>query len=75
METIIIDTEFIKLDSFLKLTGLCDTGGLAKTLIKEGLVKVNGEIETRRGKKLYKGDKISFDGNKFVIGEKWNSNI
>ena len=70
METIIIDTEFIKLDSFLKLTGLCDTGGLAKTLIKEGLVKVNGEIETRRGKKLYKGDKISFDGNKFVIGEK-----
>ncbi len=75
METIIIDTEFIKLDSFLKLTGLCDTGGLAKTLIKEGLVKVNGEIETRRGKKLYKGDKISFDGNEFVIGEKWNSNI
>lgn len=75
METIIIDTEFIKLDSFLKLTGLCDTGGLAKTVIKEGLVKVNGEIETRRGKKLYKGDKISFDGNEFVIGEKWNSNI
>ena len=75
METIIIDTEFIKLDSFLKLTGLCDTGGLAKTLIKEGLVKVNREIETRRGKKLYKGDKISFDGNEFVIGEKWNSNI
>ncbi len=75
METIIIDTEFIKLDSFLKLTGLCDTGGLAKTLIKEGLVKVNGEIEIRRGKKLYKGDKISFDGNEFVIGEKWNSNI
>ncbi|CAG7586723.1 RNA-binding S4 domain-containing protein [Peptoniphilus senegalensis] len=70
METIIIDTEFIKLDSFLKLTGLCDTGGLAKTLIKEGLVKVNGEIEIRRGKKLYKGDKISFDGNEFVIGEK-----
>ena len=75
METIIIDTEFIKLDSFLKLTGLCDTGGLAKTLIKEGLVKVNGEIEIRRGKKLYKGDKISFAGNEFVIGEKWNSNI
>lgn len=75
METIIIDTEFIKLDSFFKLTGLCDTGGLAKTLIKEGLVKVNGEIEIRRGKKLYKGDKISFDGNEFVIGEKWNSNI
>ena len=44
-------------------------------MILDGLVKVNGEVETRRGKKLYKGDKISFAGNEFVIGEKWNSNI
>lgn len=36
---------------------------------------VNGEVETRRGKKLYKGDKISFKGNDFIIGEKWNSSI
>lgn len=70
METIKIDTEFIKLDSFLKLTNLCESGGLAKTFIKEGAVMVNGEVETRRGKKLYKGDKISFEGNDFIIGEK-----
>lgn len=70
METIKINTEFIKLDSFLKLTNLCESGGLAKTMIKEGAVTVNGEVETRRGRKLYKGDKISFEGNDFIIGEK-----
>ena len=70
METIKINTEFIKLDSFLKLTNLCESGGLAKILIQEGEVMVNGEVETRRGKKLYKGDKISFQGNDFIIGEK-----
>ena len=70
METIKINTEFIKLDSFLKLTNLCESGGLAKTLIQEGEVLVNGEVETRRGKKLDKGDKISFQGNDFIIGEK-----
>ena len=70
METIKKNTEFIKLDSFLKLTNLCESGGLAKTLIQEGEVMVNGEVETRRGKKLYKGDKISFQGNDFIIGEK-----
>lgn len=70
METIKINTEFIKLDSFLKLTNLCESGGLAKTLIQEGEVMVNGEVETMRGKKLYKGDKISFQGNDFIIGEK-----
>ena len=75
METINIDTEYIKLDSLLKLTGLAESGGLAKAMILDGLVKVNGEVETRRGKKLYKGDKISFMGNEFVIGEKWNLNI
>lgn len=70
METIKINTEFIKLDSFLKLTNLCESGGLAKTLIQEGEVMVNGDVETRRGKKLYKGDKIFFQGNEFIIGEK-----
>ncbi len=75
METININTEYIKLDSLLKLTGLAESGGLAKAMILDGLVKVNGEVETRRGKKLYKGDKISFMGNEFVIGEKWNLNI
>lgn len=67
-----IDDEFIKLDSLLKFSGLCDTGGLAKSVIKDGLVKVNGEVETRRGKKLYPGDEILFNDITVVIGEKWN---
>lgn len=70
-----IDDDFIKLDSLLKLSGLCDTGGLAKNVIKEGLVKVNGEVETRRGKKLYPKDEIVFDGKIVEIGEKWNSSF
>lgn len=70
-----IDDGFIKLDSLLKLAGLCDTGGLAKNVIQQGLVKVNGEVETRRGKKLYPKDEIEFDGNIVEIGEKWNSSF
>ncbi|MET3617762.1 ribosome-associated protein [Peptoniphilus olsenii] len=65
-----IDTEFIKLDSLLKFAGLCDTGGMAKNVIKDELVKVNGEIETRRGRKLYPNDEVEFYGNVVVIGEK-----
>lgn len=55
-----IDTEFIKLDSFLKLMGWVGTGGEAKMLIQDGQVLVNGEVETRRGKKLYPGDVVNF---------------
>lgn len=51
-----IVTEFIKLDSALKYCGVCESGSHAKEIISQGLVSVNGEIETRRGKKLYKGD-------------------
>lgn len=54
-----ITTEFIKLDQFLKLCNWVSSGGEAKQVIAEGLVKVNGQIETRRGKKLFKGDIIS----------------
>ncbi|MDO5037527.1 MAG: S4 domain-containing protein YaaA [Tissierellia bacterium] len=57
-----IETDYIKLDSFLKLVGWVSTGGEAKILIQEGQVKVNGQVETRRGKKLYPGDKVSLDG-------------
>ena len=53
-----IDTEYIKLDSFLKLADLVMSGGEAKLLIQEGEVKVNGEVETRRGRKLYPGDRV-----------------
>lgn len=53
-----IETEFIKLDQFLKYESLVGSGGEAKNVIQDGLVKVNGSIETARGKKLYKGDVV-----------------
>lgn len=54
-----IDTDYIKLDSFLKLANLVMSGGEAKLLIGDGQVQVNGEIETRRGRKLYPGDQVA----------------
>lgn len=69
MEKIKINDEYIKLDSFLKLANAVQSGGEAKIVIQDGLVKVNGEVETRRGKKLYHGDEVEIDGNKFIIGE------
>ncbi|CEN80496.1 S4 domain-containing protein YaaA [Paraclostridium sordellii] len=62
-----IDSEFIKLDQFLKLVDIASTGGHAKFLIQEGLVKVNGEIETRRGKKLRSNDIVEVEGNTIKI--------
>ena len=56
-------TDFIKLDSFLKLAALVGTGGEAKYVIQEGMVTVNGQVCTMRGKKLYPGDKVSFAEN------------
>lgn len=56
-----INTEFIKLDSLLKFAALVGTGGEAKVVISEGMVKVNGEVCTMRGKKIYPGDKVDFD--------------
>ncbi len=67
MIEIAIDSEFIKLDQFLKLIDIASTGGHAKFLIQEGLVKVNGEIETRRGKKLKSSDIIEVEGNTIKI--------
>ena len=55
MEEIIIDTEFIKLDSLLKYGAVVQTGADAKFFISEGLVFVDGEVETRRGRKIYDG--------------------
>lgn len=54
-----IDTDYIKLDSFLKLANLVMSGGEAKLLIQDGQVQVNGQIENRRGRKLYPGDQVS----------------
>ena len=61
-DKISIETEHIKLDSLLKLSGLCETGGEAKIVINEGLVSVNGEVCPMRGKKIRPGDRVSFDG-------------
>jgi len=55
---ITISTEFIKLDSLLKFAGVTDTGGTAKEMIQQGLVKVNGEICTMRGKKIRDNDTV-----------------
>ena len=57
-----IHTEFIKLDALLKFANLCATGGEAKTAVLEGLVKVNGEVCTMRGKKMRPGDRAVIDG-------------
>lgn len=67
MEKIIIDTEFIKLDSLLKFAAAVGTGGEAKFVISEGLVNVNGEVCTMRGKKLHPGDTVEFQGMEFEI--------
>ena len=57
-----ITTEFIRLDALLKFAALVGTGGEAKYVISEGLVKVNGEACTMRGKKLHEGDIVEFAG-------------
>ena len=64
---ITIKEEFIRLDSALKLAGFVSTGGHAKMVIQNGEVKVNNEICTMRGKKLYKGFTAEFDGNGLII--------
>lgn len=57
-----IVTEFIKLESFLKLANAVQSGGMAKNFIQNGEVSVNGEVCSMRGKKLYDGDLVGFDG-------------
>ena len=61
VEEIGIRTEFIKLDSFLKYAGVTETGGQAKEAVMEGLVLVNGEVCTLRGKKIRPGDVVAID--------------
>lgn len=64
---IAIITEYIKLDSFLKFAGACETGGEAKLIIEDGKVKVNGDVCLSRGKKLRDGDIVEIDGNLFEV--------
>lgn len=66
-KTVSITTEYIKLESFLKLANLVSSGGEAKLLIQDGLVKVNGEICLMRGKKLREGDMVSYRGTEIWV--------
>ena len=62
-----IDTDFIRLDAFLKMNDAVQTGGHAKIVIQEGEVKVNGEICTSRGKKLRSGDSAEFERTVYIV--------
>ncbi|MBD5517464.1 MAG: RNA-binding S4 domain-containing protein [Lachnospiraceae bacterium] len=67
MEIITIRDDFIKLGQALKLAGLVESGVDAKIRIQEGFVKVNGEVEVQRGKKIHPGDVIELDGTQIKI--------
>lgn len=67
MKKIVIETEFIKLNQFLKWAGICDTGGEADIVISQEKVLVNGQIETRRGKKLYSGDQVTVYESEYIV--------
>lgn len=69
MEIINIRDDYIKLGQALKLAGLAESGVDAKYIIQDGLVKLNGQIEIQRGKKVYIGDIIEFDGNQVKVGK------
>ena len=64
MTIVTIDTEFIRLDAMLKLGGATDTGGQAKFAIQNGMVKVNGEVCTQRGKKMRQGAYVGPSGRR-----------
>lgn len=70
MQAVEISDEFIKLGQLLKLAGLVSSGVEAKIVIQNGEVKVNGEVDTRRGKKIYPQDVVEYKGQQVtVIGE------
>lgn len=62
-----ISTEFIKLESFLKLANAVESGGMAKNFIQNGEVAVNGEVCLMRGKKLRPGDTVRFNGAEYLV--------
>ena len=71
-KTVSINTEFIRLDAFLKLCDLVQSGGHAKVVIQDGEVKVNGEVCLQRGKKLRFGDEAEFNNIVCMIGKNEN---
>ena len=64
-----ITTELIKLQDFLKFANACESGGMAKTFIQNGEVRVNGEVCTQRGKKLRPGDTVTFLNNTWQVAQ------
>ncbi len=68
MQIITIKDEFIRLGQAMKLAGMVENGGEAKAVIQAGHVRVNGEVETQRGKKLRSGDEFSYGSQSAVIG-------
>ncbi|MFG6349450.1 MAG: RNA-binding S4 domain-containing protein [Lachnospiraceae bacterium] len=69
MENITIKDDFIKLGQALKLAGLVSSGIEAKIVVQDGEVKVNGETDTRRGRKLYTGDIFEYNGSKVTVSK------
>jgi ribosome-associated protein len=67
MQTIQLREDFIKLGQALKAAGLVESGVDAKYAIQDGLVKVNGQVEVQRGKKLVSGDTVEYDGDTIYI--------
>lgn len=67
MEILKLKEEYIKLGQALKFSGLSENGGAAKSAIQDGLVKVNGETELRRGRKLYDGDIVEYEQTQIKI--------
>lgn len=67
MQTIHLRDDYIKLGQALKAAGLVESGVDAKLVIQDGQVKVNGQVEVQRGKKLIPGDKVEFDGEVIMI--------
>ena len=74
MHIVLITSEFIKLDSFLKLCGEAGSGGIAKMMISDGLVSVNGETCLMRGKKLRSGDTVDIGGNTYTVCSEYSEN-
>jgi ribosome-associated protein len=68
MEIVTIKTEYIKLDQLLKWAGMVNSGAEAKEMVQTGCVKVNGNTELQRGKKIRKGDKVLYNGTEIEIG-------
>lgn len=66
-EFILESSEYIELNHLLKIMGLCDSGGMAKAVIAEGMVKVDGEVELRKRCKIRKGQVVEFEGRKIMV--------